>query len=309
MKYLVPALLLAVPLALAIGPAGLDPAVAWALRAPRVAGALAGGAALALAGVCMQTLLRNPLAEPFVLGMSGGASLGAVAAVLVVPLFPPALAGAIGALASAMLVASLARGADGLLPPTRLVLSGVAVAAVLGAVTGFLLQVASRSSAVRAALYWTSGGLGGAAWPAVSGTATLALLVAVGVWRHAGSLDRMLLGEEVAASMGVPVPRVRAALLIAGAALTGAVVALGGAIGFVGLVAPHLGRMLAGSTHRRLLPAAAALGALLLLAADTLARTAFAPRELPAGVLTAVLGGPFFLALLRRRTYAFAEAA
>ncbi|MFZ5477150.1 MAG: FecCD family ABC transporter permease, partial [Myxococcota bacterium] len=196
---------------------------------------------------------------------------------------------------------------EGLLPPTRLVLSGVAVAAVLGASTGFLLQVAPRARAVRAALYWTSGGLGSAGWPAVAGAGVLAGVVAVGAWRHAGDLDRMLLGEEVAASLGVEVPRVRAALLVAGAALTGAVVALGGAIGFVGLVAPHLGRMLAGSTHRRLLPAAAALGALLLLVADTVARAAFAPREVPAGVLTAVLGGPFFLALLRRRAYAFAE--
>ncbi|MFZ5478841.1 MAG: FecCD family ABC transporter permease, partial [Myxococcota bacterium] len=203
----------------------------------------------------------------------------------------------------------LARSAEGLLPPTRLVLSGVAVAAVLGAVTGFLLQVAPRARAVRAALYWTSGGLGSAAWPAVAGTVALAAVVAFGLWRFASELDRMLLGEEVAASMGVEVPRVRAALLVAGAALTGAVVSLGGAIGFVGLVAPHLGRMLAGSTHRRLAPVAAAVGALLLLAADTLARTAFVPRELPAGVLTAVLGGPFFLALLRRRAYAFAEVA
>jgi iron complex transport system permease protein len=302
------ALLVATTAALLIGPAGLDPAIVW-MRAPRVAAALVAGAGLALAGVAMQALLRNALAEPFVLGMSGGASLGAVLAVLLGTLVPPALAASIGALLAAVLVAGVGRTADGLMPPTRLLLSGCAVAAVLGALTGFSLAVAPQARAVRAALYWTSGSLGAASVPAlcVALIATLGAGLALG--GQARSLDRLLLGEETAASLGVDVPRLRAGLLVVAAGLTGVLVALGGPIGFVGLAAPHLARLWVGSTHTRLLPFAAGLGALLLLVADTLARAAFAPREIPTGLLTAALGGPFFLWMLRGRRYTFGEAA
>jgi iron complex transport system permease protein len=293
--------------ALLVGPAGVDPAVV-AMRAPRVAAALVAGAGLALAGVAMQALLRNALAEPFVLGMSGGASLGAVLAVLMVPVVPPAVAAAAGALGSAVLVGAVGRTGDGLLPPTRLLLAGCAVAAVLGALTGFALSIAPQSRAVRAALYWTSGSLGASTLPALAVAVLVTLASAALLGRAAGDLDRLLLGEETASSLGVDVPRVRVLLLVVGAGLTGALVALGGPIGFVGLAAPHLARLWVGATHTRLLPYAAGLGALLLLVSDTLARAAFAPREVPTGLLTAALGGPFFLWMLRGRRYTFGEA-
>jgi iron complex transport system permease protein len=301
------ALFAATGIALLVGPAGLDGAVV-AMRAPRVAAALVSGAGLALAGVAMQALLRNALAEPFVLGMSGGASLGAVLAVLMVPGFPPALAAALGALASALLVGAVGRTGEGLLPPTRLLLCGCAVAAVLGALTGFALAVAPQSRAVRAALYWTAGSLGAASWPALVGAVVATAGSAAVLVRASGALDRLLLGAETAASLGVDVPRMRLLLLAVGAGLTGVLVALGGPIGFVGLAAPHLARLWVGATHARLLPTAAGLGALLLLASDTAARAAFAPRELPTGLLTAALGGPFFLWMLRGRRYTFGEA-
>lgn len=301
-------LLGAVAVALLVGPAG----VSWsmvAMRAPRVAAAVVSGAGLGLAGVAMQVLLRNALADPFILGMSGGASLGAVGALLLAPALPPAVAGAAGALAAAWLVGSLGRAPEGGFPPTRLILSGVAVSAVLGGVTEFLLHVAPKSSAVRAALYWNAGSLGAATGGALAVASVVAAVGFGWLWRHRGDLDRLLLGEDTAASLGVPVATVRRGLLFVGVALTGALVACGGPIGFVGLAAPHLARLRTGAIHARLLPVTAALGALLLLVADTAARAAFDPREIPTGVLTAVLGGPFFLYLLRGRAYGFGEAA
>jgi iron complex transport system permease protein len=301
-------LALAVAGALLAGPAGVSPEVV-ALRAPRVAAAVVCGAGLALAGVAMQSLLRNALADPFILGMAGGASLGAVGALLVSVAIPPALAGAAGAFAAATLVGRIGRTPEGRYPPTRLILSGVAVSAVLGGATNFLLHLAPQARAVRAALYWTSGSLGAATGTAVLVAALVTALAAAWLWRRSGDVDRLLLGEDTAASLGVGVARLRLGLLVVGVSLTGAIVACGGPIGFVGLAAPHLARLQVGATHARLLPVAALLGALLLLVADTAARAAFPPRELPTGVLTALLGGPFFLYLLRDRAYGFGEAA
>ncbi len=296
-------LLLALPLlvlaALAIGPAGLDADIAWRLRLPRIVGALAAGAALALSGVGMQAVLRNPLADPWILGMAGGASLGAVLAVVGDVPLPPALAGALGALAAAVVVSALARDAAGA-SPERLLLAGVAVSVVLGALTTLLLQVAPQAHAARAALYWTSGGLGaaGLAGGLALGAATL---VATAIARAgAPDLDRLLLGDDAAATLGVAVRPARWALLAGAAALTGGVVALAGPLGFVGLVAPHLARRLGARTHAVLIPVATVLGAALLLAADTSGRALGGSREIAAGTVTALIGGPWFLWLLRR---------
>ncbi|MDP2306469.1 MAG: iron ABC transporter permease [Pseudomonadota bacterium] len=298
------ALLLVIPLALGVGPAGVDPAVIVALRLPRVAGAVVGGAGLALAGVLMQTLLRNALAEPFVLGMSSGAALGAVLAVLVAPMVPPALPAAVGALAAASLVGGLAQGTGA----TRLLLSGVAVASVLGAATALLLQLAPDASVVRAALFWTAGSLASVSLPGAGVAGCLVVAGTAWAIRVAPSLDRLLLGEDTAAALGVDVGRVRVALIVLGSALTGALVAMAGPIGFVGLAAPHLARMRVGALHRPLVGIVLPLGALLLLGADTLGRTLATPRELPVGLVTAAVGGPFFLWLLRGRAYQFGEA-
>lgn len=301
------ALLALIAAALLLGPAGLDPA-AMALRAPRIAAAIVMGAGLALSGVAMQALLRNPLAEPYVLGLSGGASLGAVGAALLWPGVVPAIPASLGALAAALLVAGLGRGADGLLPPTRLLLAGVAVGSVLGGLVSFALSVAPRARVAAAALYWMSGGLAATRpWSLAVAAVAVGISAAILVSRRA-DLDRLLLGEETAASLGVDVRRTRAILLGVSAALTGALVALGGPVGFVGLAAPHLARLLGRATHGALLPRAAWIGAALLLVADTAARAAFSPREIPTGALTAALGGPFFLWLLRSRRYAFGEA-
>ena len=300
-------LLAAAAAALLIGPAGADPAAA-ALRAPRVAAALVSGGGLAVAGVAMQALLRNALADPFILGMSSGASLGAVSTLLLGAALPVAAAGALGALAAALLVAGISRTPEGAYPPTRLLLSGVAVSAVLGAITLFLLQLAPQSQLLRAALFWTSGSLSPATGPGVAAAGAATLGAAALLRARARDLDCLLLGEETAASLGVRVRRLRLTLLLLASGLTGVLVALAGPIAFVGLAAPHLARLTGGATHAGLLPRSAAAGALLLLLADTGARAAFAPRELPTGILTAALGGPFFLWLLRRGRYTFGEA-
>jgi iron complex transport system permease protein len=248
--------------------------------------------------VAMQAVLRNDLADPYVLGVSGGASAGAVASLAFWPGAPPGPAAAAGAALATVLV----RGLGGRAPDaTRLVLTGVAVGSVLASATGLVLVLAPAERLLRSAWFWLFGGFGtpGLAAALVPGGA---LLLAFGWMRaRAERLDRLALGDDVAASLGVDVARLRALALALAVLLTASAVAVAGLIGFVGLIAPHAGRRLVGSKHRALLPAAALLGAALVLLADTVARTAFFPREVPVGLLTAGVGGPLFLHLIARR--------
>ncbi|HEY0713341.1 MAG TPA: iron ABC transporter permease [Polyangia bacterium] len=278
------------------------------LRAPRVALAALTGAALALSGLTMQTLLRNDLADPYILGLAGGASVGAVVSLAIAPSAPPGPAAALGAWGAAVLLRLCAGAASlntnaptGATAPTTLLLAGVAVGSLLSSATGLVLVLAPAERLLRSATFWLFGGLGTPAPQALILPAALLLVVLFLLHRRAESLDRLLLGDDVASSLGVDVPRFRRTLLILAVALTSVAVAAAGLIGFVGLLAPHAARRLFGPRHRPLLLAAPLLGATLLLAADTLARTAFAPREVPVGLVTAALGGPLFLALLRRR--------
>ncbi|HVR62538.1 MAG TPA: iron ABC transporter permease [Polyangia bacterium] len=267
------------------------------LRAPRVGLAAIVGASLATAGVGMQAILRNPLAEPYVLGVSGGASLGAVASLALWPGLAPGPAAAAGAAATIAAVRAYARGAA---DPLRLLLAGVAFGSALAALTGIILVLAPPDRLLRAATFWLFGGFG---TPPPARLLAPALLLAAAfawLWRNAQRLDRLALGDEVAAALGVSVSAVRGGALLAVVVLTASAVAVGGLVGFVGLMAPHAARRLVGAGHRRLLPVAALLGALLVLAGDIVARRAFAPRELPVGLLTALVGGPFFLSLLHR---------
>ncbi|GAA2498070.1 FecCD family ABC transporter permease [Streptomyces gobitricini] len=273
------------------------------VRAPRVLlGALAG-AGLAVVGSAMQALVRNPLAEPYLLGVSSGASLGAVAVLVFgVSLFGPvslSVAAFAGALLTLLLVYTTAR-TGGRITSTRLVLSGVAFAAVLTAVMDLLLLTSDRGNEARAVLAWTLGGLGGVRW----GTLWLpgaAVLLGVGVLLvQARPLNLLLAGEESATTLGLDVSRFRARMFVLLSLVTGVLVAAAGPIGFVGLIMPHIVRLFVGGDHRRVLPTAALAGAVFLIWADIAARTVAAPMEIPVGVLTALCGGPFFLWLLRR---------
>jgi iron complex transport system permease protein len=270
----------------------------WELRVPRALTAFTTGATLALAGALMQVLLRNPLADPYILGVSGGASVVALGAMLLglggLWIDAGAAAGALGA---SLLVFALAHGRGGW-TPTRLLLTGVVVAAGCGAVVCLMLALGAESR-LRGMVFWMIGDLSSGA----SSLRTLfvllpALLLAILFSRH---LDLLARGEVQAQSLGLPVRHMRTGVFVAGALLTAAAVTTAGSIGFIGLITPHLVRMLVGSAHRVVLPASALLGGALLVLADLLARTLIAPRQLPVGALTAVIGVPLFLILIRRQ--------
>ncbi len=278
----------------------LHDAIVWDLRLPRVLTAACVGAGLALGGAVMQSLTRNPLADPYLLGLSGGASLGA-AAVLVVGLavLLPVAAFA-GAMAALVLTLALAR-SGGVLTPTRAVLAGLAVSQLAAAGTSFVVFWSSTGDSYREILSWLMGSLAGTTWTSVAIAGSALLVVGAAVVARAPHLDAFAFGDTAAAALGVGVDATRWALMTLVALLTGALVAVSGSIGFVGLVLPHAVRSLTGPAHRRLLPLAALVGATFLIWADTAARTVFDPRELPVGIITALVGVPVFLVLLRRR--------
>jgi len=267
------------------------------LRLPRAIAAFAAGGCLALAGALLQVLLRNALADPYVLGVSGGAAAGALTAMALgaAAWFVPAGAFS-GALASTALVFGLARG-KGPWSPTRLLLTGVVVAAGWGAVVALILSLAPEAQ-LRGMLFWLIGDLSAAPAPWAA-LAALALAVAA-TFPFAGDLNALARGDTAAAALGVDVVRLPWLLFALSAFLTAAAVTTAGAIGFVGLVVPHAVRLVVGNHQRLLLPAAAMAGGALLLVADTLARQVVAPAQLPAGVITALIGVPTFLYLLRR---------
>ena len=277
--------------------------VLWQIRLPRIALAILVGAGLAGAGAGFQGLFRNPLASPSLLGVSAGASAGAAVAI-VLPLgelLPGrvALFAFLGALGTSALVLRLGR-VQGRSDTARVLLAGVALTSAASAVVGTLTLLATDSQ-LRSYTFWILGSLGGASWGSVLGVATgvgagLGLL-----FLQAASLDVFSLGEEVAGHVGLRVQRLTLLVLVGASLAVGVSVAVSGMIGFVGLAVPHLVRLMIGPSHRRLIPASCALGSLLLLAADTLARLVAAPTEVPIGILTTALGVPFFVWLLRRR--------
>lgn len=267
------------------------------LRLPRALAGFACGGLLALAGALMQVLLRNPLADPYVLGVSGGAGVGALAAILLglsaAAIDGLAFAGAFGAM---LLVFGLAHG-DGSWTQTRLLLTGVIVAAGCGAVVALMLSIAPEAK-LRGMLFWLMGDLAQAEEPG----ATLAVLAAalLAVLPFARELNLLARGADTAGTLGVAVARLRRLVYAVASLATAIAVTSAGSVGFVGLVVPHLVRLAAGNDQRLLLPASALAGGSLLVLADTLARTAVAPQQLPVGVLTALIGVPVFLFLLAR---------
>ena len=267
------------------------------IRLPRVLLALVTGALLAVAGVLMQVLLRNPLADPYLLGVSGGAAVAALSAMLLglgSTLVNTSAFG--GALLATLLVFVIAHGHGGW-TPTRLLLTGVVLASGWGAMISFLLAT-SPNTHIHGLLYWLLGDLSGnhSVLPA-SLLLLLALIASLPIARH---LNVMVQGDDQARSLGVDVNRLRLLLLTIAALLTATAVTLAGTIGFIGLVVPHMLRMTGLHDHRLLIPASALLGGILLVLADTLARTLLLPAELPVGIFTAVLGIPLFLFLLYR---------
>lgn len=275
----------------------LQSQLVWELRFPRAASAFVTGGALALAGALMQVLLRNPLADPYILGVSGGAAVGAMCALLfgLAGFWLNSLAFA-GALVSTLLVFILAHG-KGSWNATRLLLTGVVLAAGWGAVISLILSL-SPNTQLRGMLFWLMGDFSRAGVPAWSLVVLLAgLAVSLSLAR---GLNLLTGGDEVAASLGIPVAALRRWIYLLASLLTATAVTLAGTIGFVGLIVPHWLRLMGIRDHRVLLPACLLLGGSVLMLADTLARSLIAPQQLPVGVLTALIGVPVFLLLLYR---------
>lgn len=274
------------------------------LRLPRLLLAALVGVCLALSGSVMQALFQNPMADPYIVGVSSGAGLGAVVAMmLVAPLAPlglvtvPALAFAGGA-AVVLLVYILSQRA-GRVHTATLLLTGIAVGSLVAAATSFLLLVMEQD--LRGVLFWLLGGLSGRGWTHVAMIAPHAVVGFVACLVAVRPMNLLLLGEDTAASLGLDVGQAKRWLLALSSLLAAGAVAVGGIIAFVGLVVPHIARLLVGPDHRHLVPVAAASGALLMILADVAARVLVAPSELPIGIITSALGCPFFLYLLRRQ--------
>ena len=277
--------------------------IIWEIRFPRVLLGGLVGAGLAVVGATMQALVRNPLADPYLLGVSSGASLGAVSVILLgVALFGVyslAIAAFLGALLAFSCVYLLAD-QGGRITTSRLILAGVAVSYVLGALTNFLIYKAPNSEQVKGVIFWLLGGLGGARW-SLLGLPALVLVFGTSLLTiQSRTLNALSVGEETAATLGVDTNRFRKQCFALTSLITGILVALSGGIGFVGLMMPHIMRLLVGADHRRLLPVVALSGAIFLIWVDVLARVVVAPQELPIGIITALLGAPFFIWLMRR---------
>jgi len=270
------------------------------LRLPRALTAFACGGMLALAGALMQVLLRNPLADPYILGVSGGAAVGALLVLLAGLGGLWLTSGAfLGAMLSMLLVFALAHG-HGAWTPMRLLLTGVVVAAGWGAVTSLILSL-SPDTTLRSMIFWLLGDLSQASHPVLGMTVLGAGLLAA--LASARGLNVLVHGELKARTLGIGVSQLRLRLYLLASLLTAVAITIAGNIGFIGLIVPHLVRLTVSHDHRVLLPAATLLGAILLVIADTLARSAFSPHQLPVGVMTALIGVPLFLYLLRRSSH------
>ena len=283
--------------------------IIWEVRAPRVLLAVVVGAGLSVIGVAVQAMVRNALADPFILGVSSGASVGATTVVAFgvfasLGVYALSLAAFLGALGASVLVYLAARSSGGL-SPLRLVLVGVALAYGFQAVMSVMVFFSPHGDAARTVLFWLLGSLGAATWgslPIAAGAVALSIVLLL---RWSRSLDVLSMGDETAASLGVDTTAVRRNLFLLTAVVTGALVAVSGAVGFVGLVMPHVVRIVAGAGHGRVLTIAPLAGAIFLVWVDLIARTVVAPQEIPLGAITALVGVPVFVTLMRRRGYLF----
>lgn len=277
--------------------------IIWDLRLPRALLAAMVGAGLGMAGAVMQSVTRNPLADPHLLGVSAGAGFGANLAILMLGnllgVFTVPLLAFAGALAATGIVVSVA-GFTHSTGPTRLVLAGLAVSFVIAAGSNVLIMLADPR-AISSVVFWMLGGFGLAQWGNLIFPATALLFSGVVFLRFAEPLNALAMGDESAATLGVNVRRLRILILTVSAFLTGVLVAFSGMIGFVGLMMPHIARLLIGGDNRRVLPASAILGAIFLVLADVVARRLTAPNDMPIGVVTGLIGGLFFIALLTRQ--------
>lgn len=282
-----------------------EEAIVWQVRLPRVILGVLVGAGLAVCGVALQAMVRNVLADPYLLGINSGASSGAAAAILFgagagFGQYALSTSAFLGAMAASLLVFLIAR-SGGRVTSIRLLLAGVAVGYALYATTSFLIFASGSAEGARSVMFWLLGSLGLARWDALLGVAALVIGGTIAYLTVTGrSLDALAVGDETAHTLGISPDRLRLRLLVIVSLCVGVLVSASGSIGFVGLVVPHLARRIVGAPHVRVVPVAALLGAILLVWADVVARVLLAPQEIPIGIITALIGTPFLLILIRR---------
>ena len=279
--------------------------IIWLIRFPRVLMGFFVGAGLAVVGATMQALVRNPLADPYILGISSGASVGAVTvlafgAFAFAGIYAISVGAFFGAILTFLTVFLLAR-SNGRLHPARLILAGVAVAYFFSGFTSFIILTSDNRELARTVLAWLLGSLAGTNWSELTLPAAALSFGSVHLVLQARGLNALIVGDETAATLGVDLARFRCSLFLVVSLVTGVMVAVSGAIGFVGLMIPHIVRLMVGTDHRRVMPVSIFAGSIFLILFDVVARIAFNPVELPVGVITSLLGGPFFLWLLHRQ--------
>lgn len=284
----------------------VDENIVWGLRFPRVLLGMIVGASLAVTGVAMQALVRNHLADPFILGVSSGASATATLGMLFgifsfFGRYALSISAFIGAAATIIIVYSISR-VRGRINITQLLLSGVAIAMIMDAITNVITLSAPNALGLHNAAFWMSGSLAGAKWGYLTLPFIVIIFCMVLLMTNYRALNALLLGDETAGTLGVNVGRMQKLLILIASLLAGVTIAVSGSIGFIGLMVPHISRLLIGSDHKKVLPISALLGGILVIWTDVVARMVIAPEELPIGLLTAIIGGPFFIWLLKRNS-------
>ena len=278
--------------------------IVWQIRVPRMILGFLAGCGLALCGCVMQAVVQNPMADPYILGVSAGATLGATSSLFLGVGVVSGFWAFLGAGFACFLVLALAS-ADGKTTSVKLILAGMIVNALLTAFSNFIIAVAGNSDGIMSIKFWTMGSLTRAGWKNIGLIAVIVLLAALFFMSQARTLDGLLLGEEAAVTIGIDTFRCRLVYLLVLSLLTGALISACGTIGFVGLIIPHLARALVGTAHRKLLPVAALSGGLFMLWVDALARSLLPNTELPVGIFTALIGAPFFVYVMVRKRYGF----
>ena len=278
--------------------------IVWQIRMPRVILGFLAGSGLALCGCVMQAVVQNPMADPYILGVSAGATLGATGSLFLGIGTISGVWAFIGAGAACFLVLALSS-ADGKTTSVKLILSGMIVNALLTAFSNFIIAVAGDSDGMMSIKFWTMGSLTRANWHNIGSIALVVLAATIFFLTQSQTLDGLMLGEEAAITIGINTFRCRLVYLLVLSMLTGALVSVCGTIGFVGLIIPHVARALAGTSHRRLLPITVLAGGLFMLWVDAIARSMIPNTELPVGIFTAVIGAPFFVYVMVRKKYGF----
>ena len=280
--------------------------IIWDVRVPRVLLAAITGAGLSLCGILIQTITRNPISDSYILGISSGASAGAVVVIVLGGAIVSIAFGAfIGAIICGVLVLMLGTSLGKSTSATKLVLAGISISAIFSAITNLVIYSADNSNQASAAMFWIMGSFGGARWENIKMPLIILAIIIIGAIFLSKSLDLLLLGDLNASMLGLNVLGLKIAIILAVTLLTAIIVSVTGAIGFVGIIIPHIARKFVGSSHKKIVPISILLGAVFLVLSDVLSRYAFAPRELPIGIITAIIGGPFFIWLVVHNKYSF----